>query len=154
MRRQKVRATTAGGSGQYLFGPIFQQPLSLGADVSVYSATKYLAGHSDMLAGVVMGSDANLIASLRGTRAILGNILQPDECWILDSRLPTVELRMNRQSKNASRIVRTWQRTRKSPQAITPRISLTQSSAAFAIRSVATRRDLLAGAERRQKRGV
>jgi cystathionine beta-lyase/cystathionine gamma-synthase len=58
-----------------------------------------------MLAGVVMGSDANLIASLRGMRAILGNILQPDECWILDSRLPTVELRMNRQSKNASRIV-------------------------------------------------
>lgn len=86
-------------------GPVFQQPLSLGADVSVYSATKYLAGHSDMLAGVVMSSDANLIASLRGLRAILGNILQPDECWSLDSRLPTVDLRMNRQSKNAARIV-------------------------------------------------
>jgi cystathionine beta-lyase/cystathionine gamma-synthase len=57
------------------------------------------------LAGVVMGSDATLIASLRGMRAILGNILQPDECWILDSRLPTVELRMSRQSKNAARIV-------------------------------------------------
>ena len=38
-------------------------------------------------------------------RAILGNILQPDECWLLDSRLATVSLRMNRQSKNASRIV-------------------------------------------------
>jgi methionine-gamma-lyase len=86
-------------------GPIFQQPLPLGADLSVYSATKYLAGQSDILAGVVMGADPTLIATLRGMRAILGNILQPDECWILDSRLPTVELRMTRQSKNASRIV-------------------------------------------------
>jgi cystathionine beta-lyase/cystathionine gamma-synthase len=86
-------------------GPVFQSALHLGADLSVYSATKYLAGQSDILAGVVMGTDATLIASLRGMRAILGNILQPDECWILDSRLPTVELRMSRQSKNASRIV-------------------------------------------------
>ncbi len=86
-------------------GPVFQFPLSLGADLSVYSATKYLAGQSDILAGVVMGTDPTLIASLRGIRAILGNILQPDECWILDSRLPTVELRMSRQSKNAARIV-------------------------------------------------
>jgi cystathionine beta-lyase/cystathionine gamma-synthase len=86
-------------------GPVFQQALPLGADLSVYSATKYLAGQSDILAGVVMGRDPTLIAGLRGMRAILGNILQPDECWILDSRLPTVELRMTRQSKNASRIV-------------------------------------------------
>lgn len=86
-------------------GPVFQHPLALGADVSVYSATKYLAGHSDILAGVALSDDATLIASLRGMRAILGNILQPDECWSLDSRLPTVELRMSRQSKNAARIV-------------------------------------------------
>jgi methionine-gamma-lyase len=86
-------------------GPVFQQALPLGADLSVYSATKYLAGQSDILAGVVMGRDPTLIASLRGMRAILGNILQPDECWILDSRLPTVELRMSRQGKNAARIV-------------------------------------------------
>jgi cystathionine beta-lyase/cystathionine gamma-synthase len=57
-----------------------------------------------MLGGVVLGRDAELVAQLRGTRAILGNILQPDECWMLDGRLPTVELRMNRQSKNAQRI--------------------------------------------------
>lgn len=86
-------------------GPVFQHPLQHGADLVVYSATKYLGGHSDMLAGVVLGKDAELIASLRGTRAILGNILQPDECWMLDGRLPTVELRMTRQSKNAQRIV-------------------------------------------------
>jgi cystathionine beta-lyase/cystathionine gamma-synthase len=85
-------------------GPIFQHPLGHRADLVVYSATKYLAGFSDMLGGVILGRDVDLIAGLRGTRAILGNILQPDECWLLDTRLPTVELRMTRQSKNAERI--------------------------------------------------
>jgi cystathionine beta-lyase/cystathionine gamma-synthase len=86
-------------------GPVFQHPLELGADLCIYSATKYLAGFSDMLGGVAIGTDAEFISRLRGTRAVLGNILQPDECWLLDSRLATVALRMNRQSKNASRIV-------------------------------------------------
>jgi methionine-gamma-lyase len=85
-------------------GPVFQHPLKLGVDLVVYSATKFLAGQSDMLGGVVLGADSELIATLRGTRAVLGNILQPDECWILDSRLPTVNLRMKRQSKNCQRI--------------------------------------------------
>jgi cystathionine beta-lyase/cystathionine gamma-synthase len=86
-------------------GPVFQHPLQLGADLCVYSATKYLAGFSDMLGGVVTAVDSELVAHLRSTRATLGNILQPDECWLLDSRLPTVSLRMNKQSKNAERIV-------------------------------------------------
>ncbi len=85
-------------------GPAFQHPLGLGASLVVYSGTKYLNGFSDMLAGVVLSADEEMITHLRGTRAILGNILQPDECWLLDSRLPTVTLRMNRQSKNAQRI--------------------------------------------------
>jgi cystathionine beta-lyase/cystathionine gamma-synthase len=85
-------------------GPTFQHPLALDADLAVYSATKYLAGFSDMLGGVVLGRDVDLLNALRGTRAILGNILQADECWLLDGRLPTVTLRMNRQSKNAQRI--------------------------------------------------
>src|SRR5262245_27713607 len=85
-------------------GPAFQHPLQLGVDLVVYSATKYLNGFSDLLAGVVLAADPELVTQLRGTRAILGNILQADECWLLDSRLPTVTLRMNRQSKNAQRI--------------------------------------------------
>jgi cystathionine beta-lyase/cystathionine gamma-synthase len=88
-----------------LMGPAFQHPLNLDADLVLYSATKYLSGFSDMLAGVIMGKDPEIIQQLRGTRAILGNILQPDECWLLDSRLPTVTFRMNRQSKNAQHIV-------------------------------------------------
>jgi cystathionine beta-lyase/cystathionine gamma-synthase len=85
-------------------GPTFQHPLALGADLAVYSATKFLNGFSDMLAGVVLSRDPELVLQLRGMRAVLGNILQPDECWMLDGRLPTVALRMNRQSKNAQRI--------------------------------------------------
>jgi methionine-gamma-lyase len=87
-----------------MLGPAFQHPLSLGADLALYSATKYLAGFSDMLGGVIMGSDSAAIGKLRVLRSTLGNILQPDECWLLDSRLPTVGLRMNRQSKSAQRI--------------------------------------------------
>jgi methionine-gamma-lyase len=88
-------------------GPTFQHPLTHGADLVVYSATKYLSGFSDLLGGIVLAQDMELIAQLRGIRAILGNILQPDECWMLDGRLPTVTLRMNRQSKNAQRIAET-----------------------------------------------
>ncbi len=85
-------------------GPAFQHPLMLGADLVLYSATKYLSGFSDMLAGVALAKDPAVIAPLRGMRIIFGNILQPDECWLMDGRLPTVPLRMNRQSKNAQRI--------------------------------------------------
>jgi methionine-gamma-lyase len=85
-------------------GPAFQHPLSLGADISLYSATKYLGGYSDIIGGVAIGKDPVFMGKVRSKRSLFGNILQPDECWILDTRLPTVNLRMNRQSKNAQRI--------------------------------------------------
>jgi cystathionine beta-lyase/cystathionine gamma-synthase len=85
-------------------GPVFQHPLQLGADLVLYSATKYLSGFSDMVAGVALARDPEAIQMLRSRRVMFGNILQPDECWMLDSRLPTVSLRMNRQSKNAQRL--------------------------------------------------
>ncbi|MBI3682236.1 MAG: PLP-dependent transferase [Acidobacteria bacterium] len=85
-------------------GPAFQHPLAIGADVILYSATKYLGGFSDLLSGVALASDPELIRKIKSRRGLFGNILQPDECWILDSRLPTVRLRMNRASKNAQRI--------------------------------------------------
>ncbi|MFN0104656.1 MAG: aminotransferase class I/II-fold pyridoxal phosphate-dependent enzyme [Bryobacteraceae bacterium] len=85
-------------------GPAFQHPLDLGADLALYSATKYLGGFSDILAGVAVSKDPEIMRPIRARRSLFGNILAPDECWILDSRLPTVHLRMNRQSKNAQRI--------------------------------------------------
>jgi methionine-gamma-lyase len=105
-------ATTAGNQRQRpvvmidntFLGPAFQHPLTLGADLSVYSATKYLGGFSDVIGGVVLGKDPDLMAKIRSKRSLFGNILQPDECWIVETRLPTVGLRMNRQSKNAQRV--------------------------------------------------
>jgi len=85
-------------------GPCFQHPFLLGADLVLYSATKYLAGHSDMLGGVALTKSTETIQKIRSRRSMFGNILQPDECWMLDGRLPTVALRMNRQSKNAQRV--------------------------------------------------
>lgn len=85
-------------------GPVFQHPLKLGADLVLYSATKYLSGFSDLVAGAALSNDPELIERMRSRRTMFGNILQPDECWMLDGRLPTLSLRMNRQSKNAQRI--------------------------------------------------
>ncbi len=87
-----------------LLGPTFQHPMIHGADLVIYSATKFLGGFSDLLAGAVLAADEDLVVRLQRLRSILGNILQADECWILDSRLSTVSLRMNRQSKNAEHI--------------------------------------------------
>ena len=103
-----------------LLGPTFQHPLAVGADLAVYSATKFLGGFSDLLAGAVLAADPELIQTLTGFRALLGNILQADECWILDSRLSTVALRMNRQSKNAQRIAEQLTRHRRVKRVIYP----------------------------------
>jgi methionine-gamma-lyase len=87
-----------------LLGPAFQHPLTLGADLVLYSGTKSLSGLSDMLAGVVLARDKDLVRKIRLLRGMFGNILQADECCLLDGRLSTVGLRMNRASKNAARI--------------------------------------------------
>jgi len=65
-------------------GPAFQHPLQLGAHLCLYSATKYLAGYSDMLGGVAISNDREMIRKIRAARGMFGNIMQPDECWILD----------------------------------------------------------------------
>ncbi len=96
-----------------LLGPTFQHPLRLGADLVLYSATKYLSGNSDMIGGAVLASEASLIAKMRSKRSLFGNILQPDECWMLDSRLPTVGLRMTRASENAGHIAAALEHHRK-----------------------------------------
>lgn len=87
-----------------LLGPTFQHPLPCGADLCLYSATKYLSGFSDLIGGMAIAADGTLIAKMKGLRSLLGNILQPDECWILDGHLPTVHLRMTRACENAQKI--------------------------------------------------
>src|SRR5579871_2452962 len=87
-----------------MLGPAFQHPFELGADIVLYSATKYLSGFSDLIGGVALSKTRDLVTKMHSKRSLFGNILQPDECWMLNSRLPTVGLRMNRASKNAQRI--------------------------------------------------
>jgi methionine-gamma-lyase len=101
-------------------GPAFQHPLLLGADIVLYSATKYLGGYSDLLGGVAITKSSSLIQKIRSRRNMFGNILQPDECWMLNSRLSTVSLRMNRQSKNAQRLAETLAGRKEFAQVIYP----------------------------------
>jgi methionine-gamma-lyase len=103
-----------------LMGPAFQHPLMLGADICLYSATKYLSGFSDMIGGAAIAVDPGLIRQMRSKRSLFGNILQPDECWMLDGRLPTVTLRMNRSSKNAERIAERLSRNSKVARVLYP----------------------------------
>jgi methionine-gamma-lyase len=83
-----------------LLGPIFQNPLKHGADINIYSLTKYVAGHSDLVAGAVTGSDAAL-APIRTLRGWLGCQLDPNSCWMVTRSLETVSLRMNKAADNA-----------------------------------------------------
>ena len=84
-------------------GPLWQQPLRHGADLSVYSLTKYAGGHSDLVAGGVMGSK-ELINQIRLLRNTIGTITDPNTAWMLLRSLETLELRMNRAGENAAKV--------------------------------------------------
>lgn len=88
-------------------GPVFQSPLEHGADLALYSATKFLGGHSDLVAGAVAGKDQELIGKVNGTRAFLGTICEPFTAWMLQRSMATLWLRMVKQSKNAKRLIDT-----------------------------------------------
>jgi methionine-gamma-lyase len=83
-----------------LLGPVFQRPLDHGADVSVYSLTKYVGGHSDLIAGAALGSKAT-IAPIKALRGSVGTNLDPHSCWMLGRSLETLGLRMERSNSNA-----------------------------------------------------
>jgi len=81
-------------------GPIWQHPLKHGADLVLYSATKYIGGHSDVIAGACLGSKA-LMARIKGLRTFLGNMAGPWTGWLLMRSLETLKVRMEEQAKNA-----------------------------------------------------
>jgi methionine-gamma-lyase len=84
-------------------GPLWAKPLAQGADVSVYSLTKYAGGHSDLVAGGLVGSKA-VIDKVRLMRNTMGGICDPNTAWMLLRSLETLELRMNRAGENAARV--------------------------------------------------
>jgi len=81
-------------------GPLWQQPFESGADLVIYSLTKYVGGHSDLVAGACLGPDGHLTA-IKGMRTILGTISDPHTCWLLIRSLETLKLRMTSSMKNA-----------------------------------------------------
>ncbi len=81
-------------------GPLWQQPLAQGADLVVYSLTKYVGGHSDVIAGACLGSEAHM-AGVRGMRTILGTMCDPHTGWLLMRSLETLKLRMTAAMKTA-----------------------------------------------------
>ena len=81
-------------------GPLWQHPLRHGADLTLYSATKYIGGHSDVIAGVCLG-DRDLMEPVRTMRTILGTMADPWTGWLLLRSIETLKLRMTCQMKNA-----------------------------------------------------
>jgi methionine-gamma-lyase len=86
-------------------GPVFQSPLEHGADVCVYSATKFLGGHSDLVAGAITAKDPAIVTRVKANRAFFGTICEPFTAWMLQRSMATLWLRMTKQSKNASKLV-------------------------------------------------
>lgn len=84
-------------------GPVFQRPAQFGADFVIYSATKFLGGHSDLIAGVVTGRSGTMEA-LKVYRTILGTMANPFTGWLLLRSLETVSVRMRRQAKSAQKL--------------------------------------------------
>jgi methionine-gamma-lyase len=82
-----------------LLGPLFQKPLKDGADISVYSLTKYVGGHSDLIAGAALGSK-ELMKTVRLLRSAIGTQLDPHSCWMLGRSLETLSLRMSAANRN------------------------------------------------------
>ncbi|MFN6177635.1 MAG: cystathionine gamma-synthase family protein [Flavobacteriales bacterium] len=84
-------------------GPLWQHPLKLGADLVLYSATKYIGGHSDVIAGACLGSK-ELMARVKGLRTFLGCMAGPWTGWLLLRSLETLKARMDIQARNAEQV--------------------------------------------------
>lgn len=84
-------------------GPLWSRPLEHGADIVAYSLTKYVGGHSDLVAGSIAGAK-RWIAPVRALRNTMGGIVDPNTAWMLLRSLETVELRMQRAGENAAKV--------------------------------------------------
>jgi len=84
-------------------GPLWQHPLKQGADLVLYSATKYIGGHSDVIAGACLGNKM-LMQRVKGLRTFLGNMASPNTGWLLMRSLETLKVRMDCIALNANKI--------------------------------------------------
>jgi len=86
--------------------PYFQNPLALGADVVAHSATKYLGGHSDLVAGALVMNDPHLHEQMLQTRRYTGGVLGPFDAWLLQRGIKTLAVRMEAHQRNALAVAR------------------------------------------------
>jgi len=84
-------------------GPILQRPLELGVDLLLYSATKYIGGHSDLVAGAVSGTNA-VVNHVKAYRTFLGGMIDPWTAWMLSRSMETLHVRIDRHQENAQKI--------------------------------------------------
>ncbi|MEZ4922366.1 MAG: cystathionine gamma-synthase family protein [Crocinitomicaceae bacterium] len=84
-------------------GPLWQHPLKFGADLVLYSATKYIGGHSDVIAGACLGNK-EVITRMKTMRTFLGNMAGPWTGWLLMRSLETLKVRMDKQGENAREV--------------------------------------------------
>lgn len=84
-------------------GPIWQNPIQHGADLLVYSVTKYIGGHSDLIAGACLGYK-RLVDQIRNYRNIMGNMASPFTAWMIQRSLETLKVRMDAQAVNAQAV--------------------------------------------------
>ena len=89
-----------------LLTPYFQRPIELGADIVVHSATKYLGGHNDVLAGLIVTKGEELTQRIAFLHNSIGSVLNPQDSWLLMRGMKTLALRMERHEYNATRIAR------------------------------------------------
>ena len=86
-------------------GPVFSQPIDHGADVVLYSATKYIGGHSDLVAGAACGSN-EVISRIKTLRVFMGNMASPFTSWLILRSLETLKIRMEKSAENANKIAK------------------------------------------------
>ena len=88
-----------------LMGPIFQQVVPQGIDIAMYSLTKYVGGHSDLVAGAVCGS-IEMLRPVRATRGMLGLTLDPHSSWMISRSLETLNIRMKHSADSGYKVAR------------------------------------------------
>jgi len=86
------------------YTPVLQRPLELGADIVIHSATKYLGGHNDVLAGLVVAKTAELSEKIAHYHNSSGSVLSPFDSWLLVRGMKTLSLRMKKHEENAKQI--------------------------------------------------
>jgi methionine-gamma-lyase len=104
-------APAGGGPGRILVmvdntmaGPVFAHPARAGADIVLYSATKFIGGHSDVVGGMALANDPTLLTGIAQHRALLGGMPNPYTAWLLTRSLETLKIRAEQQQANAGRV--------------------------------------------------